>query len=162
MVAEIYLELRDLILRGDPHAHGWTPSPDLPNVWGALVEVGLSGGPASLVSLLDGTTSLYLGNGAATIGAGAVDTVAEGSRDLLAVIDHALTHFDAIWEFPLPEQGQVRMVALTYRGPMGANAGQHELEDDSHPLAAAYTAAGAVLAEIARLEAAMPDRATRC
>jgi hypothetical protein len=126
------------------------------------VEVGLSAGPASLVSLQDGTTSLYLGNGAATIGAGAVDAVAEGTRDLLAAIEHALTYFHPIWEFPLPEPGQVRMVALTYRGPMGANAGQHELEDDSHPLAAAFAASGAVLAEIARLEAAMPDRATRC
>ncbi len=53
------------------------------------------------------------------------------------------------------------MVALTYSGPMGAEAGQHELEDDGHPLAAAFAASGAVLADIERLEAGMPDRATR-
>ena len=162
MVAEIYQELRDLILRGDPHAHGWAPSIELPNVWGALVEVGLSAGPATLVSLRDGTTSLYLGNGGATIGAGAADAVAEGTRRLLAAIESALTHFHPVWEFPLPEPARVRMVALTFSGPMGAEAGQRELEDDGHPLAAAYAASGAVLADIERVEAGMPDRATRC
>ena len=40
---------------------------------------------------------------------------------------------------------------------MGADAGQVELEDDGHPLAAVFTVSGAVLAEIERLEAAMPD-----
>jgi hypothetical protein len=157
MVAEVYLELRELILRGDPYAHGWTPSAELPRVWGALVEVGLKAGPATLVALRDGTTSLYLGNGGATIGAGAAETVAEGARSLLGAVEDALAHFAPVWEFPLPEPGRVRVVALTYAGPMGADAPQVELEDARHPLAALFTSSGAVLAEIERLEAAMPD-----
>ena len=93
MVADVYLELRELILRGDPYARGWTPSAELPHVWGALVEVGLAAGPATLVALRDGTTSLYLGNGGATIGAGAAGAVAEGTRRLLTAVEGALAHF---------------------------------------------------------------------
>jgi hypothetical protein len=157
MVADVYLELRELILRGDPYARGWTPSAELPHVWGALVEVGLAAGPATLVALRDGTTSLYLGNGGATIGAGAAGVVAEGTRRLLTAVEGALANFAHIWEFPVPEPGRVRMVALTYGGAMGADAGQGELEDDRHPLAAVFTVSGAVLADIERLQAAMPD-----
>jgi hypothetical protein len=159
MVADIYLQLRELILRGDPHAHGWTPSPELPHVWGALVEVGLEAGPATLVALRDGTTSLYLGNGGATIGAGSAESVAQGARSLLGAVEEALAHFAPIWEFPLPEPGRVRVVALTYAGPMGADAPQVELQDARHPLAVLFTASGSVLAEIERLEAAMPESA---
>lgn len=156
-LADVYLELRELILRGDPFAHGWTPSADLPNVWGALVEVGLAAGPATLVALRDGTTSLYLGNGGATIGAGAAGAVADRTRQLLTAVEGALTHFAPIWEFPVPEPGQVRMVALTYGGAMGADASQAELADDRHPLASAFALSGVVLAEMERLETAMPS-----
>jgi hypothetical protein len=156
MVAEVYLELRELILRGDPHAHGWAPTDDLPRVWGALVEVGMAAGPATLVGLRDGTTSLYLGNGSATIGAGAAASVAEATLRLLAAVEGSLGEFAAIWELPIPETGHVRMVALTYTGPMGAEARQVEVEDGSHALAGIFAASGAVLSEIERLEAAMP------
>ena len=159
MVADIYLELRDLILRGDPYAHGWTPSAELPHVWGALVEVGLPAGPATLAALRDGTTSLYLGDGGATIGAGEAAPVAEATLRLLAAVEAGLPAFAPVWEFPVPGAGRVRFVALTYQGAMAAEAGQAELDDDRHPLAPLYTASGAVLAEIQRLEAAMPDSA---
>jgi hypothetical protein len=157
MVADAYLQLRDLILRGDPHSHGWGPSSTLPDLWGALVEVGLPEGPATLVSLVDGTTSLYLGNGGATIGAGEVPPVAEATQRLLVAIQGALDAFHAVWEFPIPEPGHVRVVALTYAGAMGADAVEADLASNTHPLASVYAASGAVLDEIQRVEAAMPE-----
>jgi hypothetical protein len=157
VVAEVYLQLRDLILRGDPHGHGWAPTASLPHVWGALVEVGLPDGPVTLVSLVDVTTSLYLGNGGGTIGAGEAAPVAEASLELLAALDAALVHLGPIWEFPLPETGQVRFVVLTYAGSFGADAAESELVEGTHPLSAAFAAASDVLAGIERLEAAIPD-----
>jgi hypothetical protein len=157
MVADIYLDLREVILRGDPHAHSWAPTPELPNVWGALVEVGLPEGPATLVSLVDGTTSLYLGNGGATIGAGEAAPVAEATRRLLATVETALSHLTSVWEFPLPTSGRVRVVALTFSGPMGADAAEADLVAGRGPLALIYAASADVLAEIGRLDAAMPQ-----
>ena len=158
MISDAYLDLRELILRTEPHRHGWAPSDRLPRVWGALVEVGLPDGPVTLVSLVDGTTSLYLGNGGGTIGAGEAAPIAEASLELLARLDASLVHLGPIWEFPLPETGQVRFVVLTYAGSFGADAAESELVEGTHPLSAAFAAASDVLAGIQRLEAAMPDR----
>jgi hypothetical protein len=62
-----------------------------------------------------------------------------------------------VWEFPIPEPGRVRLVALTYAGAMGADAAEADLASGAHPLAPVYAASGAVLDEIQRLEAAMPS-----
>lgn len=124
---------------------------------GALVEVGLPEGPATLVSLVDCTTSLYLGNGGGTIGAGEATPVAEATGRLLEALEEALVHLRAIWEFPLPETGRVRFVALTYASAMGAEAAESELQAGRDRLSGAYAASAEVLREIDRLEASMPD-----
>ena len=156
MASDVYLDLRDLILRTDPDAQGWAPTAELPRVWGALVEVGLPAGPATLVALRDGTTSMYLGNGGATIGAGGVPGVAEATARLLTAVEGSLAHFAPAREFPLPEPGRVRMVALTYQGALGAEAGLDELDDDRHPLAQVFTDSGVILGEIDRLPVTDP------
>jgi hypothetical protein len=159
LVADIYLELREMILRGDPHAHGWAPTAELPNVWGGLVEVGLPEGPATLVTLVDGTTSLYLGNGGGTIGAGEAAPVAEATGRLLAALEAALAAFHPIWEFPVPDTGRVSVIALTFAGPLGANAAEEDLVAGRGPLAAVYAASAEVLGEVQRLDTAMPEGA---
>jgi RNA polymerase sigma factor (sigma-70 family) len=123
--------------------------------WGALVDVGLPDGPVTLVSLVDGTTSLYLGNGGATVGAGEAALVAEATGRLLRTVEAALPELRPIWEFPIPERGRVRIVALTYAGAVGADAAEAELAA-THPLAAVYAASTEVLDQVLRLEAAIP------
>jgi hypothetical protein len=155
MVSDVYLELRELVLRGDPHARGWGPSVELPSVWGALVEVGLPDAPATLVALVDGTTSLYLGTGGATVGAGAAEPVARAARQLLRAVEAALPDLRPAWELPVPPTGRARVVALTYAGAFDAEAELGDLEAGRDPLAAVFAASEATLAEIGRLEAAM-------
>ena len=128
-------------------------------MWGGLVEVGLPEGPATLVSLVDGTTSLYLGNGGATIGAGEAAPVAEATGRLLAAVEAFLGELRPIWEFPLPEMGRVRVVALTYGGAMGAEAAESELQAGRHALSPVYAASASVLAQIDRLQAAIDTAA---
>jgi hypothetical protein len=161
MASDAYLDLRELILRTEPHRHGWAPSERLPRVWGALVEVGLPEGPVTLVSLVDGTTSLYLGNGGGTIGAGEAAPIAEASLDLLAALEAALEHLGPVWDFSLPETGRVRFVVLTYAGAFGADAAEAELVTGRHPLSAAFAASSDVLAGIQRLDAAVTDSSRR-
>lgn len=127
MVADAYLELRDMILGLDPHARGWRPTSELPNVWGVLVEVGLPEGPATLVALVDGTTSLYLGNGGGTLGAGEVAPVAGAARRLLVTVEAAIPHLPYVWQFPIPGSDRMHLVALTYSGARAAEAALAEL-----------------------------------
>lgn len=131
------------------------------------MDVGLPPGPATLVALLDGTTSLYLGNGGGTIGAGEVAAVAQAARRLLLTVEATLAHLPYAWRFPIPGSGRMQLVALTYSGARAAEVELAQLESPSvsgadpgaryspgHPLGAGYHAAGAVLEEIGRLEEA--------
>ena len=154
--ASVYLELRDLLLEMNPYDHGFEPTERLPHLWGVMVEVGFCGGSATLVSLADGTTSLYLSNGETTVGVGEAAPVASASRRLVALADAAMSRVPPIWDQPLPEPGRARFVFLTYQGPVGAEAGEAELNQGSHPLSAAYKASGKVLTQIDRLRAAIP------
>jgi hypothetical protein len=61
--APIYLQLRQRILGFNPDELGLKPSLEAPHVWAVLVEMGYEVGTATLVSLVDGTTSLYYSTG---------------------------------------------------------------------------------------------------
>ena len=80
--------------------------------------------------------------------------VAEATRRLLVAVERALVDLHPIWEFPIPERGQVRVVALTYSGPLGAVAAEADLASGVGPLARAYAASAVVLDGISRVEAA--------
>src|SRR5215470_17118778 len=79
----IYKELRDGIFTTSPDEVGIIRSQDNPNVWGVVMETGYPEGVATLVSLADGTTSLYLEGGGGIIGGGAHDNVANATKPLL-------------------------------------------------------------------------------
>ena len=61
--AAIYTRMRDGILSLAPAEAGIVPSPQCPHVWGVLAELGFDDGCVTLVSLADGTTSLYFSGG---------------------------------------------------------------------------------------------------
>lgn len=144
----------------NPFDHGFEPTARLPHLWGLMVEVGFGGGSATLISLADGTTSLYLSNGETTVGAGEAEAVAAASRRLVELADAEIGHVPPLWDQPLPDPGRVRWVFLAYQGPVGAEAAEAELSGGSHPLSAAYKASGEVLTEIGRLQRAMPPQAS--
>jgi hypothetical protein len=67
---EVYQGLRTRILDLDPASAGLAQGPQHQVVWGALMETGYLRGTATLVTLADGTTSLYLSTGGGIIGGG--------------------------------------------------------------------------------------------
>jgi hypothetical protein len=67
-VASVYLELRDAITRVSPVEHG-LPRPPTCRASGAR-WTWLPPGLVTVARIADGTTSLYLGNGGATVGVG--------------------------------------------------------------------------------------------
>ena len=89
----IYLDLRAMVLGARPDEIGLAPTPERPRVWGVLMETGYPKGVATLVTLADGTTSLYLSTGGGTIGGGAHEAVASASRRFLAAVERTLDSF---------------------------------------------------------------------
>jgi hypothetical protein len=148
----IYDDLRGRILSLDPAEAGLAPSPALPRVYGAVVDMGYPRATATLVGLADGTTSLYLSSGGGFIGAGEHEQVAAATRALLGVLERHLDDLPADTELPVPVHGRVVLRALTFGGQRAVDAAQGDLESGRHPLSTVYRAAHDVITQLRLIE----------
>jgi hypothetical protein len=145
-------DLRSQVLSLSPADIGLTQSEEHPNVWGVLMELGFPEGVATLVSLADGSTSLYLGHGGGTIGAGSHENVKRASCELLRTAERYIRALSPARSFPLPDIGRAVFYVLTFSGPLTAEIGQEEVfESEGHELLPLFVAGNAVLTEIGRL-----------
>jgi hypothetical protein len=102
------------------------------------METGYDVGTATLVSLVDGTTSLYFSTGGGMLGSGDYAPIAEASKALVAQAENHLSQLAFTLEFPLPAVGQVRFSCLTYSGVCFAQAAEVSLQSGDHPLSPLY------------------------
>jgi hypothetical protein len=144
----IYLQLRSRILSLQPAEVGLAPSTEAPHVWGVLMETGYKVGLATLVSLADGTTSLYYSTGGGMLGSGEYTPIAQASKALVAQAENHFQQLSPTEEFPLPEVGQVRFLVLTYAGAFTAEATEKKLAVGKHALSPLYTCAQEILTQL--------------
>jgi hypothetical protein len=114
--ADVYLELRSMVLDLDPTTTDMQPTAELPNVWGIVVDWGTDNGVGTFVALADGTGSLYTSSGGGTIGGQGQPIVVEAGRRLLAAAERAHERFEPVATFERPRLREVRYWVLTYRG----------------------------------------------
>lgn len=79
--------LREVLLASKATDYGLTPTPELPHVWAALMELQVSGTVVSLVAVADGSTSMYFGNGGGILGGNAHEKVRAANRKFLAGVE---------------------------------------------------------------------------
>lgn len=136
--APIYWDLRRRIFNFEPGEMGFAPSADFPRAWGALMDLGFSDAVVTLLSLADGTTSLYFGTGGGMVGSGEHLPVVEASRAFVTEAENNLDWLEQTDEYPLPEVGRVRFYVLTYEGVFTGEAGEDELAEQYDQLSALY------------------------
>jgi hypothetical protein len=146
--AQTYLQLRNLIFRLEPAKLGIAPTTITPHVWGVLMETGYVVGTATLVSLADGTTSLYYSTGGGMLGRGDYKPVAEASKALVLQAENHLTQMASTREVPLPAVGHVRFSCLTYSGICTAEAAELSLKSGDHPLSPLFVLAHNILDQL--------------
>jgi hypothetical protein len=126
-------DLRGRILHADPAALGFWGSTGR-EVWGAVMDMAFPGGVATLVSLEDGSTSLYTSTGGGVIGGGAHPSVVEATQAFLDAVAVYASQFSPDDSDDLPEPGHVRFHALAFDGRRGADALESELQARTHEL----------------------------
>ncbi len=146
-----YGDLRDLILRTDARDLGFDSS-DPGRVFCVLTEIAHDEGTSTLVSLSDGTTSLYLSTGGGVIGGGEHARVALLSKRVVAQAEAVLDLFEPTTRFPLPTAGSVRFQVLTLSGGYTAVAAPDDLIRGDVPLSKLFSAANDVLTELRLLD----------
>jgi hypothetical protein len=153
-VASVYTGLRDGILNLDPASVGIHQTQDTPNVWGLVMDWTLHGAVATIVSLADGTTSLYLSTGGGSIGAGEHEAPAAASIRALRLAESMVDDFPRASDSPVPVQGRTALTLLTFSGLRRFEDDNAAFEHDSSKLSPVANAMQEVVHEIHQAEAA--------
>jgi hypothetical protein len=108
---------------------------------------------ATLVAVVDGTTSLYFSNGGGVVGAGSHAAVAEASERWLEAGRAVLAQLSEVTEPRLPADGVTQLLAVTPAGMRGLAVPEAELGEGRHDLAPLFYAGQDVITQIRLAEA---------
>jgi len=145
--AEVYVGLRQQLLRLMPDQLDDGAFADAP-ILALLMETGYPEAVATLVAVVDGTSSLYFSNGGGFIGAGTHAAVAEASGRWLETGREFLPELSVITDPPLPTEGMTQFVAVTPEGLRGVVAVEEELGEGQHGLSPLFYAGQDVITQI--------------
>lgn len=110
------------------------PPPEIA-IWGALMEWNTSGLTATVLTLIDGTTSVYLSNGGGVIGGGeGHEDIREANAEFIRAANQLYQHLKPCESFPSPASGQTIFYALTDSGVLTAEGLDADLAEERHPL----------------------------
>jgi len=147
---ELMAGLRNMALTMTPDQLNVTVPATGRGVWGSVTDFGTPQGTATLVTFLDGSTSLYYSTGGGIIGSGdSSDDVLKVSQDLLAELDSCTAQMEARPPQKLPAADFVRFYAHTRDGLLStAEIPEADLQSSEHPLFSCYAAAQHVLTQV--------------
>jgi hypothetical protein len=150
-VAEMYSDLREMILTLDPEQYE-LPAVGESRLWGAVMELGYEETTATVVGLSDGTTSLYTTSGFGVIGGGAHESVREATETWLFEMAAAVPDLSLAADVEPPETTDVQFIALTFEGHRVGQAGEVSLQRGNSPLAPLYRSGQQVLSRLHDVE----------
>ncbi len=144
--ADLYRNMRQQVLTVDPKAIGLAPNS--PNrVWGVLMETGYPEAVATLVTIADGTVSLYFSNGGGIIGVGQHEGPRKASESFLAFAPQFLSRAKRTTDYPLPREGFTRFYFMTYDGVLTIEEKEDDLGNNRSPLSPLFHKAHDVISE---------------
>lgn len=144
--------MRERIFALAPRELGLAPGPGHTRVWAVLMETGYAEAVASLLAVVDGTTSIYFSTGGGVIGAGQHDAVRDAAQRFITLVDAQVESFEPTTEHPLPDVGRVRFYVLTFEGLRTEEAGDDDLGENRHPLSPLFHAGHAVITAVREAE----------
>ena len=145
--AEVYVGLRQQLLNLTPDQLGEGPFANAP-ILALLMGTGYPKAVATLVAVVDGSSSLYFSNGGGFIGAGTHAAVAEASRRWLETGREFLPNLSTIADPPLPAESMTQFVAVTRDGLRSAAGVEEELGNGRHELSPLFYAGQDVITQI--------------
>jgi hypothetical protein len=152
-VTAVYTDMRDAVLNLDPSSVVIHQTPDTRTVWGLVMDWTVDRGVATIVSLADGTTSLYLSSGGGSIGAGEHPGAAAASINALRLAEHTIDEVPGAMDSPVPPRGRTALTLLTFSGLRRFEDDNAAFENGTSTLSPVADAMQEVIDEIRRAEA---------
>jgi hypothetical protein len=130
---EMYSALRAMMLKNArPKTISAPGSPKTP--WGVLMDWGVRNGTATVMSMSDGSASVYLSSGGGFIGGQNIEPVRLAAQRAVAEAQSVQLPEQAVKDFPLPDTNGAIFYFLTDAGVFALRASVSELSSGSHPL----------------------------
>lgn len=145
-IADVYRGLRQQVFNIDPSKIGIAPTATN-RVWGMLMETGYSEAVVTLVTIADGTVSLYFSNGGGIIGVGQHEGPRKACESFLATASMFVNQAQQAKNFPLPKVGNTRFYFLTFDGVFTVEAKETDLGNNKLSLSPLFHTAHKVIAE---------------
>ncbi len=120
------------------------PPPKAP-ICGMIMEFNTSSVAATLLTLIDGTTSLYLSNGESIIGGEGHENIREANAAFIRTANQAYQHLKPCESFPVPTPGQTIFYARTDSGVLTADGPHADLVKGALPLSPLFRAGHMVI-----------------
>ena len=146
-LAKVYTDLRQMVFGVTPNELGLTTS-KFPRVWGVLMETGYKDAVATLVSLGDGTVSLYFSNGGGYIGLGQHPGPREASDALIVDASNFISQASLVKSYPLPSEGNTRFYFMTFDGIYSVEVKENDLGNNKLPLSPLFMKAQDVITQL--------------
>ncbi len=142
---------RLLMLTSTAHELGFADSGDRP--WGVAIDIGFDEeAAATVISLADGTTSLYTTTGGGIVGGGEHEPVSAASREL---VDAAARHVEDVLrrdDTDLPGAGNVTIWLRVGDERLGRTVPEADLMSGESPLASLYATGHGVITQLRLLD----------
>jgi hypothetical protein len=145
--ADVYPGLRSQALHGSRASFGLSEPASPSSPWGALMEIGMDNGTATLVALSDGNASLYLSTGGGYIGGIGHESVRTAAQRMVTVAAEFQGSMKAVKNSPPPKSGRVAFYALTDKGVLSAEALEEDLGNGRSPLSKLFFAGQDVITQ---------------
>lgn len=113
-------EMRLNLLQMNASEVGVIPTEALPRVWGVLMDMGYPNALVTVLTIADGTSSVYIGQ-SGVIGAGEHPPVRAAGEALLKTAEACLEVFKPGVGIDAPGVGEVRFHILTHGGRFGGS-----------------------------------------
>ena len=149
--AEVIAELRGMAFALDPAEIGISRENFTHPVWGMVMETGFADGFFTLVTLADGSTSLYFSSGGGMLGAGEFASVRRAVGHYLSGAQYFFDRAEPVVEYPRPAPGLVTFYFLAFDGVFAYSASESRLGVGEDELSNLFYAAHGVIDEIRKV-----------
>jgi hypothetical protein len=116
--------------------------------YGTLMELGYPQATVSLISLIDGNTSLYFSTGGGILGGVAHESVRKSSIEFVNRSNDFLNIMNITTSYPSPETGMVIFYVITSNGVFSYNESEETLQNNKSRLTDLYILGQNVISQL--------------
>jgi len=156
---DMYSDLRNMVLTAKPPGLESVVQPGEP--YGILMEMGVQGGSATMLSMRDGSMSLYFSGGGGLLRAQAYPNIREAGAQFFSAAQQFTHLMTPTTSYPLPGPHRVRFYILTPAAALTYEANIEDLGYNRDPMSPLFHAGDRMLTQMRLISQELDKKQSR-